>query len=177
VALGPEGAAYVTDSASPAIYKVSAEGEPSLFASIEKFREENGEGLSSIVFHDDGFLLVSMHEKGQLWKVALTAGEEPQMVKLPRPLPGASGLAVVDKTALVLVQNAGRNVVHRLVSKDGWKTAVIRKTSGRVRHHPTETVVAGGRIYVLESQLDALFDNKPAPGDTKFTIKHLGYLK
>ena len=177
LALGPDGTVYATDSAAPVIYKITPSGEATLLCSSEKFREESGEGLSSIAFHEEGYLLAAMHEKGQLWKVPLTKGEEPQAVKLPRPLSGASGLVFIEKDTLVLVQGAGRNVIHRLVSGDDWKTAQIRKTSGRIRHYPTEAVLVGSRIYVLESQLDALFDNKPATGDTKFTIKHLGYLK
>ena len=61
------GNAYVTDSFSPNIYKIDAEGRPSLFVHDERFVGA-GINLNGIVAHPDGFLLVIKKSDGGLFR-------------------------------------------------------------------------------------------------------------
>ncbi len=56
VAVDPEGNAYVTDEATPAIYRVDLEGNPTLFMEHTLFDDLNG-----IVYHPNGFLLLGSY--------------------------------------------------------------------------------------------------------------------
>src|SRR5690606_6997862 len=60
LALDADGQVYVTDSFSPLIYRVDANGQASVFVRSELFTGE-GFNLNGIVHHADGYLLVVKH--------------------------------------------------------------------------------------------------------------------
>lgn len=55
----------MTDSFAHAIYKISADGKPSVFSRSGKFKTE-GIGLNGIVYHPAGFVLVSNSNTGHI---------------------------------------------------------------------------------------------------------------
>src|SRR5688572_28549228 len=67
IALDPSGNAYITDSFSPVIYKVTAEGSASIFLRDERFAGK-AINLNGVVVHPDGYLLVIKKSDGALFK-------------------------------------------------------------------------------------------------------------
>ena len=78
VAVGDDGAAYVTDTRMNVIYRVGTDHEASV---LSRFEPMEGLGLNGIVYHDSGYLLVA--GGSTLWKVPLDAPAEVTQVTLP----------------------------------------------------------------------------------------------
>lgn len=171
LALDAQGQVYVTDSFSPVIYRLDAQGRVSLFVRSEWFAGE-GFNLNGIVWHPDGYLLVNKHNSGELFRISTTGAPDVQRVALPEALKGADGLLLLAANRLALVQNSGADRVVELVSSDGWKSATIasaHKTSGSF---PTAAARVGERYYVLNSRLDTLM-SKDATKISEYVLQEL----
>jgi sugar lactone lactonase YvrE len=155
LALDDRGQVYVTDSFSPVIYRVDAQGTASVFVRSEWFTGE-GFNLNGIVWHPDGYLLVNKHNSGELFRINTQGTPEIRRVVLPEALKGADGLLLLAANRLAVVQNSGADRVVELVSHDGWQSASLvsaRKTAGSF---PTTAARVGKGYYVLNSRLDTL---------------------
>lgn len=164
VTVGPDGSAYVTDSFSPVIYRVSPEGEASVFVEDERLGTE-GFGLNGIDHHPDGYLLVAMAGDRTLYRVPLDAPGELSEVELTEPF-GADGLTLRDDGALVAVATTGsgqdqRNEALLLRSDDGWSSARI------VERAPapgaTTAAVRDGAVYVVNPHFGEMGGEEPVP--------------
>lgn len=162
VTVGPDGSAYVTDSFSPVIYRVSPEGEASVFVEDERLGTE-GFGLNGIDHHPDGYLLVAMAGDRTLYRVPLDAPGELSEVELTEPF-GADGLTLRDDGALVAVATTGsgqdqRNEALLLRSDDGWSSARI------VERAPapgaTTAAVRDGAVYVVNPHFAGMGGDEP----------------
>jgi sugar lactone lactonase YvrE len=171
LALDSDGNIYVTDSFSPAIYKIDSTGTATVFSKHEKFIP-TGEGLNGIVFHPDGFLLVSHYSNGTILKVPLASPEAVTEVGMELTYPGADGLLLDAKNNLVLVQNQGANRIYRLDSRDRWKTAIVREVTAETENYrnPTTATMVEDNVYVLNARLDELTDSTKAPS-SEFSIQ------
>ena len=155
VALDAQGQVYVTDSFSPVIYKLDAQGKASVFVRSEWFTGE-GFNLNGIVWHADGYLLVNKHNSGELFRINTTGTLDVRRVALPEALKGADGLLLLAPNRLALVQNAGADRVVELVSNDGWQSATIASVHKAASSFPTTAAQVGKDYYVLSSRLDTL---------------------
>ena len=121
IAVDAQGNAYVTDSFSPIIYKVDAQGVATVFLENAQLSGGTGFGLNGIVFHPDGYLLVAKTNDGTLFKVPLANPASFTTVANTQSLVGADGLLLLDNTTLLVVTGS-QNTVFRMTSSDAWAT-------------------------------------------------------
>ena len=169
IALDAQGQVYITDSFSPVIYRVDAQGEASVFVRNEWFAGE-GFNLNGIVWHPDGYLLVNKHNSGELFRISTTGTPDIQRVALPEALKGADGLLLLAANRLALVQNSGADRVVELVSNDGWHSATVASAHKSSGSFPTSATRVGKRYYVLNSRLDTLM-SKDAPRISEYVLQ------
>src|SRR5206468_1911557 len=105
IAVDATGNAYVTDSFSAAIYRVSDDGKASVFARDDRFAGP-GVGLNGLVVHPHGFLLVIKKSDGALFKVPLAEPRQVSQVKVDGAFTGGDGLTLAGAKDLVVVANA-----------------------------------------------------------------------
>jgi sugar lactone lactonase YvrE len=121
IAVDGQGNVYITDSLSPIIYKVDAQGVASIFLENSQLSGGTGFGLNGIVFHPDGYLLVAKTNDGTLFKVPLANPASFTAVTSSQSLVGADGLLLLDATTLLVVAG-NQNTVFRMTSSDAWTT-------------------------------------------------------
>jgi len=159
IALDGAGNAYISDSFSPALYKVDAAGRPSLFLQSEQFSGE-GINLNGLVVHPDGYLLVVKKSDGALFKVPLDEPARFSRVVIAERFVGGDGLVLAGKTELLVVSNQvpqqTANSAYALSSDDAWASAALRAVEPLGNAYPTTAVLRGGALYVVQSQLDEL---------------------
>lgn len=164
IALDDAGDAYVTDSFSPAIYKVTQAGEASVFAQDPRFAGE-GINLNGLVVHPDGYLLVIKKSDGALFKVPLDHPEQVSQLDLGNTLVGGDGLLLTNARQLMVIANkvagADTNAAFTLGSEDGWRSATLVSQLALGDVYPTTAVRRGDRVYVLHSKLDVLMRAPP----------------
>jgi sugar lactone lactonase YvrE len=162
VTVGPDGSAYVTDSFSPVIYRVSPDGEASVFVEDGRLGTE-GFGLNGIDHHPDGHLLVAMAGDRTLYRVPLDAPGELFEVELSEPF-GADGLTLRDDGALVAVATTGSGEDQRseallLRSDDGWSSARI--VDRAPAPGATTAAVRDGAVYVVNPHFAEMGGGEP----------------
>ncbi|MBA0877540.1 hypothetical protein Goshw_005443 [Gossypium schwendimanii] len=152
VAVDADGNAYVTDVKGSKLWKVGVDGEilstltNPLFTPKEWYKSLAG--LSGIVYHPDGYLIVIHTLGGYLLKIDLAKGDEVKLIELAGgPLSFGDGLELISPTKLVV---AAGNPSGRLVeSTDGWETAsVVAKFKGPMHRFATAATVKDGKVYL-----------------------------
>jgi sugar lactone lactonase YvrE len=128
VAVDADGNAYVTDSLSPLIYKVTPDGQASVLLEDQRLTGE-GIGLNGIEYLPGGDLLVSLASARTLYRVPLDAPERLTEVRLSEPM-AADGLLLLPDGAVV-TPAPFHPAVLELRSDDGWASARV------TRRHPT----------------------------------------
>ncbi len=165
IALDGQGNAYVTDSLSPIIYKVDADGKPSILLEDEQFVGD-GFNLNGIVYHPDDFLIVSDSNDGLLYKVPLDDPQQFTQIQLERSLANADGLLLADEDELIVVTNKFNeqnfNQVFNLQSEDNWESAqIVERLDVGDDAFTTAATIRDEEILVLDGQLDRLFTGEP----------------
>ncbi|MDJ0364029.1 hypothetical protein QMK33_02610 [Hymenobacter sp. H14-R3] len=121
IAVDTQGNAYITDSLSPIIYKVDAQGVATVFLENPQLSGGTGFGLNGIVFHPDGYLLTAKTSDGTLYKVPLANPTGFTTVTTTQSLVGADGLLLLDNNTLLVVAGS-QNTVFRMASTNAWAT-------------------------------------------------------
>ncbi len=163
IAIGKDGAAYVTDSLNPTILRLKPGATSfAVWATDERFGGE-GYNLDGICFGSDGNLYVNTYNSHRLFRVAVgadgTAGAIAEL-KPSRPLEHPDGMRMLGQNTFLLIEGAGR--LDRVsVEGDSAKIEVL-KDGMKV---PVSVWQVGDTAWALEGQLDLLFD--PAKKGTK----------
>lgn len=157
LAFDPEGNIYVTDSFAPVVYVVDRHFTPRILVRSEQFQGENF-NLNGVVFHPQGFLLVGKHNTGELFRIRLAPRVDVQAVALSVAVPGADGIELLDRNALVLAQNGGHDRAVRLTSADGWNTATVQEVARSATTFPTALTSRGEEVYMLNNRVDTQLD-------------------
>ena len=164
IALDASGNAYVTDSFSPNIYKIDAQGHASLFLSDPRFVGE-GINLNGLVVHPDGYLLVIKKSDGTLFKVPLDNPSALSQVALDAKLIGGDGVLLAGDRNLIIIANqvpgTASNSAFALASQDGWKSAKIQAKAALGDVYPTTAVLRDRSLYVIHSKLNQLIQSAP----------------
>lgn len=121
VTVDADGNAYITDSLAPVIYKVTPDGQASVFIDDERFAH-NVLGLNGIDYHPDGYLLVAVPGNRQLYKIPLDAPSTFSEVALDTPIMG-DGLVLIDPDHLVAVDITGK--VLLIEGHNDWESATV----------------------------------------------------
>jgi sugar lactone lactonase YvrE len=162
ITVGPDGTAYVTDSFSPVIYRVTPEGEASIFLEDERLGGD-GFGLNGIDYHPDGYLLVAMAGRRALYRIPVEAPSNLHSVELPEPF-SADGLTLRGDGGLVAVATTGSGEGRRseallLRSGDGWETARIADRAPAPGG--TTAAVREGAVYVVNPRFGEMGGEEP----------------
>jgi sugar lactone lactonase YvrE len=164
IALDAAGNAYVTDSFSPVIYKVSSQGGASVFLRDERFAG-TAVNLNGIVVHPDGYLLVIKKSDGSLFKIPLDSPTDVGKVRIREAFVGGDGLTLVGKNNLVVIANRtperASNAAYSLSSDDDWASAKVAAVQQLGDVYPTTAVVRDGTLYVVHSKLNELIQLPP----------------
>jgi len=165
VTADPDGNAYVTDSFSPVIYKVTPDGEASVFAENKEFESETF-GLNGIEYHPDGYLLVARTDPGALFKVPLDDPETITQIQLSEAF---------SPDGIVLHPNGNLMVVATTINKDGnqngeileiasdthWESAeIVNRVSVDAALSPTSITIRDETPYVVHTHFNELFSGQ-----------------
>lgn len=158
VAIGPDGAAYFTNSNAPQIFRLSSsdagwEVETWLDASSDITQQE-GFNLGGIVVSPDGSsLVVAQGNAGLLWRVDLeSAAVEPVDIGVA-DLTGADGL-VLENGRLIVVRNFPRSLASLELEADGSAATLLADVPTDPERVLTTAKVAGSDLLLVDSKFD-----------------------
>lgn len=160
-----EGNAYVTDSFSPVIYKVTSDGEASIFAESEAFASESF-GLNGIEYHADGYLLVALTEPGALFRIPLDDPEAITEIELSESF-SPDGIMLHPNGNLIVVagtlneDGSTNREVLEVASDDNWTSAEIVNRAPTDPDRSASTVTIRDETpYVVYSHFNELFSGQ-----------------
>jgi DNA-binding beta-propeller fold protein YncE len=152
---------YITDSYAHVVYKVDKSNKASILSQSPLFKPDSITlGLNGIAYHKGGFLLLAKSVQGSLLKVSLKDPSVVEQVKLPEPLFWGDGIYFTSDKDLVVVRNRFSKTVF-LHSDDNWASATIVKEEKATDLMPTTATAYNGNVYVINSRLSEIKDNKP----------------
>lgn len=158
VTIGPDGAAYFTDSNDPRLYRV-AEGDAgwdaTLWADASGTIERlDGFNLGGIVLTADrsGFV-VGQGTTGQLWRFAADTGQVSEVAIGDADLVNADGL-VRTGNRLTVVRNFSRMVATLQLTADGRAATLLDQQASDPERVLTTAAVLRGRILHVDSHFD-----------------------
>ncbi|WP_216212207.1 SMP-30/gluconolactonase/LRE family protein [Amycolatopsis aidingensis] len=160
LAIDWRGNAYVTDSSSDTIYRVTPDGRGSVLVSDQRLAGESI-GMNGIVWHPAGYLLAVHYEDGRLLRIDTGAGHRIREVALPAPLTGGDGLALRWDGALVAVTNSfsapGTDAVTVLRPAWNWSAVrVVHRVGPWPVTGPSTVALSPHGAYVLSGRLEVL---------------------
>ena len=168
IVIAKDGTAYISDSFSTMIHKVTSDYKTSVFLDNKKFGGK-AFNLNGLVIKDN-YLLVDKFNDGTLFKVPLDNPEAFTQVKINETFDGADGMLWAPDGSLVLIANnsahggfpagVATDKVVKLTSTDDWATAQVVGTADTGDVFATTGVVRDGEIYVVYSMLHVLFNPK-----------------
>lgn len=157
--IGPDGAAYVTDSSLPVLWRVSDSGGT---WRIERWLDVSGTvtytpsltdfDLGGIVTTPDGrYLITAQGTTGQLWRVDLATRAITEIAVDGPPLVNADGL-VLHGHVLYVVQNFSRQISKLRLSGDARSAALQETLPTPADRTFTTAKEANGRLLVVDSK-------------------------
>jgi len=160
ITIGPDGAAYVTNTAAPQILRL-ARGSKQLdvWFTDPSVQPEKGGGLDGLAFGPDGNLYVNTVGPGELYRIDVRKGKATRLTKLTpsRPLFRTVGMRRYGK-GFLLIEGQGR---LNLMTVHGDAAAVETIKDGYVV--PTGVTSVGRTAWVSEGQLSVVSDPEKKP--------------
>lgn len=157
IAVGPDGAAYVTDSFNPHILRLKPDGsEFEVWASDPRFAPpKGGAGLDGIAFGTDGAVYVNTFTPGGLFKVAVANGKAGEVTTLQtsRKISLPDSLRSYGVNTFLMIEGTGS---LDLVTVDGPTAKIETIKDGFVG--PVSVTQVGSTAWVAEGQLDYLLN-------------------
>lgn len=118
-------------------------------------------GLNGIVYHPNGYLLISKTSDGTVFKIPLSNPAGFTRVTSPGVnLTGSDNLLLQDNNTLQTAYNT-QNKVYRLASTDNWTTMTLTGTFDAAGQFPSAVTKRGNVSYALYSHLDKLQQMPP----------------
>lgn len=164
--------AYVTDSFSNVIYKVTPGGQASVFADSPMFKTE-GVGLNGIVFHPSGYLLTVSSGTGAVYKIDLKNPKSISKVATEQFFINGDGLLLTGINKLVLVQNGGSDKIYELTSEDNFVSAKMSASTLVADRftYPSTATMANDKVWIMNAKFSELTDSTTVPSK-RFEIQH-----
>ncbi len=158
IALNPQGNAYVTNSRTPVIYKISRDGVASIFYQDQAFAT-TGFGFNGIEYgnQNGGFLLVAFNVNNQVVKLPVNDPSLYNIVTLDAPLAGPDGLLLSKNGKdLIVVNNAGggNGKVISFSSQNKWRSGSANSAFETGSVFPTTATTDGKSVFVLYAYLN-----------------------
>lgn len=148
-----DGNAYVTNSFAPVIYKITPEGESSVFIESELLSAP-GFALNGIDYHPDGYLLAAVAGTGSIFKIPVDDPEAITQVELPTTV-GIDGMVITPSMQVVAIgrladPDSGENIqaVTVLTSDDDWASAEVSEVIATDGNATTVVMVDDVAYYV-----------------------------
>jgi len=171
---------YITDSGSPVIYRISANGEMSVFATSPLFEVSPNAlvGLNGIAFNPQGFLIVAHSENREFLKISISDPTDIEVVEMSESIEGGDGIRFVDDNTLLVVTGSivgGESFVHVINSSDIWSSATVSNSIslGSGLNFPTTVEFADSTPYVIFSYIAQLFQNPQINNTSTFTLNRI----
>ena len=159
IAFAADGAAYVTDSLIPTLFRVDPVTlELSAFADLAAAGIPWPEGLNlnGIIVAPDGRALVACQTNtGRFWRIALDGAAVSEVALEGGPLEHCDGLAI-DGTTLYVAVNAANEIAVVELSPDGASGRVRERLSSPALRFPTALAVTGEQLLIVNAQLDRM---------------------
>lgn len=158
VAIGPDGAAYFTDSNDAQIFRV-AKGKQGwnvrLWADASnKIARETGFNLGGIVLtQDKKAFVVAQGNVGTLWRFGVKSGKVTQVKTGSADLVNADGL-VLQGSRLTVVRNFSKQIATLRLSADGRQAKLIRQQATSPDRVLTTAKELRGQILYVDSKFD-----------------------
>lgn len=158
VAIGPDGAAYFTNSNDPQLFRVADDGagwHASLWADATGVVERRpGFNLGGIVLSADrSAFVVAQGNVGRLWRFATTTGAVSEVATGGADLVNADGLVRQGGT-LRVVRNFSRMIAMLHLSSDGGRAVLVGQEPTAADRVLTTAKVLRGRILYVDSKFD-----------------------
>lgn len=150
---------YITDSFSPVIYKVDTDYKVSILIQDPAFAGE-GFNLNGIVFHPDGYLIVSKYNSNSLYTIPLNNPKNWSKIELATTLSGPDGLVLLNNKELAVIENKTRGNISILRSENNWESAELKSALLLESAFPTTAALANGKLVVLDGHINQLFAGK-----------------
>lgn len=166
-----QGNCFVTNSASPIIFKITKTGVASIFATSENWKKE-GFNLNGIVVHPNGYLIAVQSNTGELYKVSIKNSKEITKINTDLIL-GGDGIFLNGNSELMVISNSTKQV-FQLNSTDDFASAKVLKTAPTEMNFPTTGIVVNKKYYVLNAKLDEIFNPK-ATKTSNFLIQEIKF--
>lgn len=162
VVIDPRGNAYVTNTVSPVIYKVTPGGNASVFFNNDHFATgPNDFGFNGIQYDKKGFLLVAF--SNEVVKIPVTNPNGYSIVKLDGVFYPDGLLLSKDGKQLVVVNDTGGTPddnVLSFISNDDWQSGTLSTSFSTGAVLPTDVTSDGNRVFVVYSHLDKLLSGE-----------------
>jgi len=163
--VAPDGAAYLTDSTNPFIYRVKQSGE---VWTVTKWLDATGViptvagfNLNGIVATANGrYLIVAHTALGTLWRVDIPTRAVQQIDLGGATVTGADGIALRGLT-LWVVRNFPRTVATVKLAGDAASGRVVRDTPTDPDRVFTTAKVARDRLLLIDSKFDEAVSAPP----------------
>jgi sugar lactone lactonase YvrE len=158
IAIGPDGAAYVTNTMAPQILRLPPGGKTfEVWASDPMLAPPGGggAGLDGLAFLADGSLIVDTYTPGELFRVDVKNGKAGKVTKLTpsRKLVLADAIRPLGHDTFLIIEGAGR--LDRMVVKADTVQIETLKDGYDI---PTGAAIVGKTAWVTEGQLSFVFD-------------------
>ena len=158
VAIGPDGAAYFTNSNAPQVYRVALDGGDwtvSRWADATgTISQAAGFNLGGIVVTADrSALVVAQGNLGILWRFDLETGAATRVATGDAALTDADGL-VRQGSRLTVVRNFARSIATLKLSADGRSARLVSQVATDPARVLTTAKVLRGRILFVDSKFD-----------------------
>ncbi|WP_353952825.1 gluconolaconase [Knoellia sp. S7-12] len=158
VAIGPDGAAYVTNSNAPQVFRVAREGgawQAELWSDASGIIEQRqGFNLGGIVLTADrSAVVVAQGTTGQLWRFATADGSVTPVATGGADLTNADGL-VREGSRLLVVRNFSRMLATLRLAADGRSATLLTQEATDPSRVLTTAKVLRGRVLFVDSKFD-----------------------
>jgi len=158
VAIGPDGAAYFTNSNAPQVFRVAfgpSGWNAELWADgTGTIKQLTGFNLGGIVVsRDRQSLIVAQGTTGQLWRFDLGDGSVTPVDTGGADLTNADGL-VLEGSRLTVVRNFSRTIATLRLSSDGRSAEVLSQRATDPDRVLTTAKVLRGRTLYVDSKFD-----------------------
>ena len=147
VTVDTQGNAYVTDSFSPVIYKVTPAGVATVFLTDPRFSSTMF-GLNGIVYHPNGYLLVAQTGAARLYKIDLLNSNA--ITEVGGIAVGGDGLQLIGNDIYIV---NGSNQVSQYRSTDNFQTASLIKIDAVGYNQATTNAAVNGQIYTINARI------------------------
>jgi sugar lactone lactonase YvrE len=170
VVVGPDGAAYVTDSVTPRIFRVARENgawRATVWADAAgTITQTGGFGLNGIeVAPDERSLVVAQSDVGALWRFDLRTAAPIRIDTGTVSLTLADGLVVKGHT-IVAVRNRAHVLTYLCLKRDATSAALRAEVATDPDRVFTTGDVVHGRLLLVDSQ----FDEDPPSQDSEVVV-------